>query len=128
MPRVFSIILIGIIISSCALLNPIGLNSDREKGSEAASRIKLAALTTDLVNSFVITGGRSASISIFSLIADDLAKIEPAKYYVKSDVNQCVKEIQGMTGFLLGATLTNLISCQNLKKDGILLGDPLPSI
>ncbi len=118
----------GIAFTGCAILNPIGLNSDREKGNEAASRIKLAAITTDLVNSFFITAGRSASISIFSLIADDIAKIEPAKYYVKSDVDNCVKEIQGFTGLLFGATITNIISCQNLKTDGLLLGDPLPSI
>ncbi|TGL57162.1 TIGR04452 family lipoprotein [Leptospira ognonensis] len=122
------IILIGISLSGCAILNPVGLNADREKGSEAATRIRSAAITTDLANSLVLTGGRSASVSILSLIADDLANIDPSKYYVKSDVDGCVKDIRGLTGFLLGATLTNLISCQDLKKDGILLGDPLPSI
>jgi small lipoprotein (TIGR04452 family) len=122
------VILLGISLSGCVILNPLGLNVDREKGSEAASRIREAAITTDIANSLLITGGRGVAVTIFSLIADDLANIDPSKYYVKSDVDSCVKDIRGLTGLLIGATLTNLISCDKLKTDGILLGDPLPSI
>ncbi len=125
---ILTILLLGISLSGCAILNPVGLSLDREKGSDVASRIKDAAITTDIANSLVITGGRGITVTIFSLVADDLANIDPAKYYIKSDVDNCVNDIRGLTGLLIGATLTNLISCDKLKSDGILLGDPLPSI
>ncbi|WP_411823585.1 TIGR04452 family lipoprotein [Leptospira sp. 'Mane'] len=120
------VLLIGISITNCLILNPVGLNVDREKGSEAADRIRQAAITADLTNSLILSGGRTAGISILSLIADDIAGIDPAKYYVKSDVDSCVKEIKGLTGFVLGSAIANILSCQNLKKDGYLTGEPLP--
>ncbi|BDA77760.1 hypothetical protein LPTSP3_g06900 [Leptospira kobayashii] len=122
------ILFVVISMSNCVLLNPVGLNIDREKGSEAASRIREAAITIDLVNTLAATGGRAAGISILSLIADDIAGIDAAKYYVRSDVDSCVKDIKGLTGFVVGSTIANLISCRNLKTDGYLTGDPLPKL
>lgn len=112
-------------LTNCLILNPAGATIDREKGSVVASRITDAAIQTDLINSTVLAG--RPSVSILSLLAGDLANIDSAKYYVKADVDQCVSEIQGFKGFLLGATITNIISCQDLKTDGYITGDPFPS-
>ena len=118
----------GFVATNCLILNPLGLHSDREKGSEASGRIIDAAITTDIVNSVILSGGRGAGISILSLIADDIAGIEDDKYYVSSTVDECIDGIRGFTGFLLGSAIANVLSCGDLKTDGILLGDPLPSI
>ena len=112
-------------LTNCLVLNPLGANLDREKGSVAAGRITDAAIQTDLINSTVLAG--RASISILSLLAADIAKIESEKYYVKSDVDQCVEDITGFKGFVLGSLITNIISCQDLKTDGYVTGDPFPS-
>ncbi|MCG9875092.1 MAG: TIGR04452 family lipoprotein [Leptospiraceae bacterium] len=123
---VLGILLFTIILNNCIILNPIGLNSGREKGSEAADRIVNAAILTDLINSTLFT--RRTSFSILSLIADDVANIESDKYYIKSTVDECVDEITGFTGFLFGSFLANIISCNNLKTDGVLLGEPFPKL
>lgn len=112
-------------LTNCLVLNPVGATLDREKGSEAASRITDAAIQTDLVRSVIISG--SLSISILSLVAADVAKIESDKYYIKSDVDQCINDIQGFKGVALGSLVANIISCQDLKTDGYLTGDPFPS-
>ncbi|TGM77837.1 TIGR04452 family lipoprotein [Leptospira bouyouniensis] len=112
-------------LTNCLVLNPLGANLDREKGSVAAGRITDAAIQTDLINSTVLSG--RATISILSLLAADIAKIESEKYYVKSDVDQCVEDITGFKGFVLGSLITNIISCQDLKTDGYVTGDPFPS-
>lgn len=112
-------------LTNCLVLNPLGANLDREKGSVAAGRITDAAIQTDLINSTILAG--RASISILSLLAADIAKIESEKYYVKSDVDQCVEDITGFKGFVLGSLITNIISCQDLKTDGYVTGDPFPS-
>ncbi|PJZ44155.1 TIGR04452 family lipoprotein [Leptospira brenneri] len=112
-------------LTNCLVLNPVGATLDREKGSEAASRITDAAIKTDLVNSVVLVG--RPIVSLYSLVAADIAKIESDKYYIKSDVDQCVTDIQGFKGFLLGSLVTNIISCQDLKTDGYITGDPFPT-
>jgi len=123
---ILGILLFTIIFNNCIILNPIGLNSGREKGSEAADRIVNAAILTDLINSTVFT--RRANVSILSLIADDIANIDPDKYYIKSTVDECVSEISGASGFLIGSFLTNIFYCNDLKTDGVLLGEPFPKL
>lgn len=113
--------------ANCTILNPIGLTYERERGSEVAGRITDAAIQADLVNSLVSTGGRFAGVSIFSIVAADIAKIESDKYYIKDDVDQCINDIRGFKGFVLGSLVTNIISCNELKTDGYILGDPFPS-
>lgn len=108
------------------ILNPVGLTYERERGSEVASRITDAAIQTDLINSLVLIN--SPRISVFSVVAADIARIETDKFYIKDDVDQCVSDIQGFKGFVLGSLITNIISCNDLKTDGYLLGDPFPSI
>ncbi|MBM9590680.1 TIGR04452 family lipoprotein [Leptospira sp. 201903075] len=112
-------------LTNCLILNPAGATIDREKGSVVASRITDAAIQTDLINSTVLAG--RPSISLISLLAGDIASIDPAKYYVKADVDQCIADIQGFKGFLLGSLVANIISCQDLKTDGFITGDPFPS-
>ncbi|GBF44209.1 hypothetical protein LPTSP2_35120 [Leptospira ellinghausenii] len=117
---------IALSLTNCLVLNPLGATIDREKGSVAAGRITDAAIQTDLVNSTLLAG--RASISILSLLAGDIANIESDKYYVKADVDKCVDEITGFKGFVLGSLITNIISCQDLKSDGYVTGDPFPSL
>ncbi|TGK54451.1 TIGR04452 family lipoprotein [Leptospira kanakyensis] len=117
---------LAISLTNCVILNPLGATIDREKGSEAASRITDAAIQADLVRAIVLVG--RPDITLLSLVAADIAKIESDKYYVKSDVDQCVSDIQGFKGVVLGPTVANIISCQDLKTDGYISGDPLPSI
>jgi small lipoprotein (TIGR04452 family) len=123
---VLGILLFSIVLSNCIILNPIGLNSGREKGSEAADRIVNAAILSDLINSSLLVG--RAQISILSLIADDVASVDPSKYYIKSTVDECVDEITGFRGFLFGSFIANILSCGNLETDGVILGDPLPRL
>ncbi|TGL62483.1 TIGR04452 family lipoprotein [Leptospira jelokensis] len=118
-------LLLAISLTNCLVLNPAGASLDREKGSEAASRITDAAIQTDLINSVVLTG--RGNISIFSLVAPEIAKIESDKYYIKSDVDACVNEIKGFKGYLLGSLITNIISCQDISSDGYITGEPFPS-
>ncbi|XDD44589.1 TIGR04452 family lipoprotein [Leptospira sp. WS60.C2] len=113
-------------LTNCLILNPLGATIDREKGSEAAGRITDAAIQTDLINSTLLSG--RASISILSLIAGDIAKIESEKYYIKADVDKCVEDIRGFKGFLVGSLITNIISCQDINSDGYLIGEPFPSL
>ena len=63
-----------------------------------------------------------------------MADIDEAKYYKKTEVDKCVEDI-GSLGTVLkyslgapGFVLTPILSCEGLKTDGILLGDPFPSI
>ncbi|MBM9547470.1 TIGR04452 family lipoprotein [Leptospira sp. 201903074] len=112
-------------LTNCLILNPAGATIDREKGSVAASRITDAAIQTDLVRSIILIG--RADISILSLVAPDIANIQSEKYYVKADIDQCITDIQGFKGVVLGPTIANIISCQDLKTDGYITGDPFPS-
>lgn len=126
MIKKFLFITLAICASNCMILNPVGLTYERERGSEVASRITDAAIQTDLINSLVLIN--SPRISVFSVVAADIARIETDKFYIKDDVDQCVSDIQGFKGFVLGSLITNIISCNDLKTDGYLLGDPFPSI
>ncbi|MBL0953966.1 MULTISPECIES: TIGR04452 family lipoprotein [Leptospira] len=116
---------IALSFTNCLVLNPLGATIDREKGSVAAGRITDAAIQTDLVNSTLLAG--RPAISLITLLASDIAKIESDKYYVKADVDQCIDDITGFKGFVLGSLITNIISCQDLKTDGYITGDPFPS-
>ncbi|HMV42481.1 MAG TPA: TIGR04452 family lipoprotein [Leptospiraceae bacterium] len=114
------------IFSQCVILNPIGLNSDRIKGTEAASKIRSAAITQDLLLSVAFLG--RPIISILSILADDIAGIDGSKYYLESEVNSCISKIRGFEGFLLGAGLTVAASCKLKPADGYITGKPLPKL
>ncbi|XDD48485.1 TIGR04452 family lipoprotein [Leptospira sp. WS39.C2] len=116
---------IALSLTNCLVLNPLGANLDREKGSVAAGRITDAAIQTDLINSTLLAG--RASVSILSLLAGDIANIESDKYYIKSDVDKCVDEITGFKGFVFGSLISNIISCQDIQSDGYITGEPFPS-
>ncbi|TGL59496.1 TIGR04452 family lipoprotein [Leptospira sarikeiensis] len=112
------IFLVSLIVTNCAILDPIGLTYDRTKGSEASSRIQDAAITTDIINSSLFYG--YTFISLGSLLGPTISGIESDKYYKKSEVDACVNDIKGMKGFLIGATFTILSSCK-LEADGLIL-------
>ncbi|ABZ95875.1 TIGR04452 family lipoprotein [Leptospira biflexa] len=113
-------------LTNCLVLNPLGANLDREKGSVAAGRITDAAIQADIVNGILLSG--RGNLTLVTFLAADIAKIESEKYYVKSDIDQCVESINGIKGYALGALIPNLISCRDLKADGYLVGEPFPSI
>ncbi|MCW7473184.1 TIGR04452 family lipoprotein [Leptospira levettii] len=116
---------IALSLTNCLVLNPLGASLDREKGSVAAGRITDAALQADIVNRAI---GLGSGISIVTFLASDIAKIESDKYYIKSDVDACVNDINGLKGYALGSLIPNIISCQNINSDGYLIGEPFPSI
>jgi small lipoprotein (TIGR04452 family) len=104
------------------------LSVGREKGSDVADRIVNAAVISDLLCFALLTRGQLTGVSLLSLIADDLAGIEADKYYIKSDIDKCVENMENYFLWFVASPLVPIISCQNLKKDGIIWGDPLPSI
>ncbi|TGK14165.1 TIGR04452 family lipoprotein [Leptospira fluminis] len=107
-----------VLLVNCAVLDPIGFTYDRVKGDVASNEIQNAAITTDLVNSAILSG--KATVSILSVIAGDVAGIDPTKYYKKSVVDQCVSDIKGFKGYLIGSTLTIVTSCQKIEADGLI--------
>ncbi|EPG75253.1 hypothetical protein LEP1GSC058_2137 [Leptospira fainei serovar Hurstbridge str. BUT 6] len=113
-----SAIFLLIAFANCAVLDPVGLTYDRIKGDKAASKITDAAITTDLVNSAILNG--RASVSILTILASDIAGIDPTKYYKESVVNQCVTDIKGVKGYLIGSTLTVISSCKGITADGLI--------
>lgn len=121
-------------VAHCIILNPLGLNVGRQKGNEVKDRIITASIVNDLTTTFIASRGSIVGISIFSLIADSLADIDDAKYYKKSEVDKCIEDIDSLGTVLkyglgtAGFVLTPILSCEDLKTDGILLGDPFPSI
>ncbi len=96
------------------MLDPIGLSYDRIKGDKVASELTDAALTTDLINSTLLVG--SPVIALTSVFASVVAGVDINKYYKKSDVDACVKDIRGLKGFLFGSTIP-LATCK-LSPDG----------
>ncbi|EQA43710.1 hypothetical protein LEP1GSC050_1548 [Leptospira broomii serovar Hurstbridge str. 5399] len=113
-----SAIVLAFAFANCAVLDPTGFTYDRIKGDKAASKITDAAITTDLVNSTILNG--KASVSILSILASDIAGIDPTKYYKESVVNQCVTDIKGVKGYLIGSTLTVISSCKGITADGLI--------
>ncbi len=108
-------------------LNTSGLNMDRRKGSEAASQIKSAAITQDLLISIALPG--RPTVSILSLLADKLASIDPGATYCKPEVNKCISAIKGASGFILGSSLTIMLDAAcDLKADKTILDSPLPEL
>jgi small lipoprotein (TIGR04452 family) len=130
MKKILTLVIAVVVFSNCLLLNPLGLNVGREKGSEVADRMVTAAITADLTSSALVSSlirTNVVFISIFSLIADDIAGIEEDKYYIKSDVDACVSDIEKQ-GIILNTAIPVLLSCKDMKTDGYLLGSPLPKI
>jgi small lipoprotein (TIGR04452 family) len=120
----FKIIAIALVLltfsTSCLLTNPAGLSSNRESGADASSRIVNAAITADAIY-FTMRFG-TPYFSILAFLADDIAGINDSAYYKKTDVDD------GVTGFLFGSLLANVLKCNLQPADGILIGDPLPKI
>lgn len=124
MLKKFLFLALAISLTNCLVLNPAGASLDREKGSVAAGRITDAAIVADIVNRAI---GLGSGLSIVTLLASDIAKIESDKYYIKSDVDACVNDINGLKGYALGSLIPNILSCQNISSDGFITGEPFPS-
>ncbi|MDV6235512.1 TIGR04452 family lipoprotein [Leptospira ellisii] len=113
-------------VSNCLLFDTLGIAPGRIKGSEAANQIKDAAIVADIVN-YSISLGRTPLI--LSLLADQVAAIKTDGYYVKSEVDDCVAEIKGVTGYVLGSALTIVLQSKcTLKEDKTFLDSPFPEI
>ena len=110
------------------LLDPIGLTyPGRIKGSKAANKIIDAALLADVVN-WNISSAFSNGI-ILTILADRIAGINSSGYYVESEVNDCVDIIKGVTGFIIGSTLTILLRSKcDLQEDKSILDSPFPEL
>jgi small lipoprotein (TIGR04452 family) len=65
MKKLIMLGLVTIWISNCLVINPLGLNVGRERGSEASDRITTAAIRTDLLYSTILTEGKVTGFSIF---------------------------------------------------------------
>ncbi|MEI1278178.1 TIGR04452 family lipoprotein [Leptospira venezuelensis] len=112
------LLIIFLMLSNCIALDTLGLSYDRIKGDEVASKLADAAITTDLVNSTILIG--QPTISITAIFSSVIAGIDVKKYYKKSEVDDCINDIRGFKGFLLGSTITVATSCK-LSPDGPLL-------
>ena len=115
MKRIIAILVMFLFASNCILLNTINLNPGHEKGNLARDRIIDAAIAADLLSYTLLT--RSPGLSVFSLIADDLAGIEPSAYYKSSDVDDCIAQIYGLPGIAICGGFAALIC--DLKKDNL---------
>ncbi|TGL77090.1 TIGR04452 family lipoprotein [Leptospira yasudae] len=114
-------------VYNCLLFDTLGVTPGRIKGSEAANNIRDAAIVTDLINSTILTG--RASVSILSLLADQLSGIKSDGTYVKSEVDDCVAEIKGLSGYLIGSVLTIVLQSKcSLEADKVFLDSPFPEI
>ncbi|TGK33322.1 TIGR04452 family lipoprotein [Leptospira gomenensis] len=114
-------------VSNCLLFDTLGIAPGRIKGSEAGNQIKDAAIVTDVVNTTVFSG--RPSTLILSLIADQVAAIKTDGYYVQSEVDDCVAEIKGLTGYVLGSFLTIVLQSKcTLEEDKTFLDSPFPEI
>jgi len=112
------ILLISLVVSNCIALDTLGLSYDRIKGDEVAAKLADAAIMTDLVNSTILIG--QPQISITAIFSSVIAGIDVKKYYKKSEVDDCINDIRGFKGFLLGSTITVATSCK-LSPDGPIL-------
>ncbi|TGK29841.1 TIGR04452 family lipoprotein [Leptospira yasudae] len=114
-------------VYNCLLFDTLGVTPGRIKGSEAANNIRDAAIVTDLINSTILNG--RASVSILSLLADQLSGIKSDGTYVKSEVDDCVAEIKGLSGYLIGSALTIVLQSKcSLEADKVFLDSPFPEI
>ncbi|PJZ58715.1 TIGR04452 family lipoprotein [Leptospira barantonii] len=114
-------------VYNCLIFDTLGVAPGRIKGSEAANNVRDAAIVTDLINSTILSG--RSSVSILSLLADQLAGIKSDGSYVKSEVDDCVAEIKGLSGYLIGSALTIVLQSKcSLKADKVFLDSPFPEI
>lgn len=115
MKKIFLIL----IFSHCVIMNPIGFGFSREKGDKAASRIRKAAVLHDIIyNGFP---------SIYSLLANDLKKIDPNRYYFKPEVDKCVNAIIRNPLFVGGIAYLIEYSCK-LEPDNNIFDSPFPEL
>ncbi|TGM07272.1 TIGR04452 family lipoprotein [Leptospira barantonii] len=114
-------------VYNCLIFDTLGVAPGRIKGSEAANNVRDAAIVTDLINSTILSG--RSSVSILSLLADQLAGIKSDGTYVKSEVDDCVAEIKGLSGYVIGSALTIVLQSKcSLKADKVFLDSPFPEI
>lgn len=128
-------------LSSCLILNPLGIHVGRTSGSDAKDKIFMAALTGELIITAAL-GGRGLNIRglFYSTIADELAGLDGNKYYLTNSVDRCVDSIQEASILVIIAGRQNLqdtleykrvftpaLVC-NLEEDGVILGKPFPKI
>ncbi|TGK06762.1 TIGR04452 family lipoprotein [Leptospira semungkisensis] len=117
--------LTALALGNCAVLDPIGISSNRVKGSAARKQIKDAVTQTD--TSILSFSGAPSSVAaqvalLDSTIAASLAKVDDGKYYKKDDVDGCVKEINTVGFLFLGALNTVVLDSKcDLKADGIVI-------
>ncbi len=111
----------AVCVMNCAVLDPAGI-SDSYKGSEARQKIKDAAFTSDLLYySSVNPPDVALQITQLDGILTNLyLKIDDSKYYDKSTVDKCVKDVQTIGLLILDASTTVLTSknCNDLKANG----------
>lgn len=130
MKTLFNRILILLFLSqvyNCILFDTLGIAPGRIKGSEASGEIRDAAIVTDLINSTILSG--RATVSILSILSDQLAGIKSDGVYIKSEVDDCIAEIKGLSGYLIGAPLTIVLQSKcSLKEDKVILDSPFPEL
>ncbi|GBF40176.1 TIGR04452 family lipoprotein [Leptospira johnsonii] len=106
--------------ANCAVADSLGL-SDSVKGSEARSQIKAAAMTSDILYYGSADPANAAMITALDLFMTDLfLKIDDSKYYKKTDVDKCVKDVQ-VIGLLVldpSQTVATSENCTGLKANG----------
>lgn len=105
---------------NCVAVDSLGL-SDAVKGSEARSQIKAAALTSDILFYGSADPANAAMITALDLFLTDIyLKIDDSKYYKKSDVDKCVKDVQTIGLLVMDPSQTVLTSknCSDLQANG----------
>ncbi|TGK35631.1 TIGR04452 family lipoprotein [Leptospira andrefontaineae] len=106
--------------ANCVAVDSLGL-SDAVKGSEARSQIKAAALTSDILFYGSADPANAAMITALDLFLTDIyLKIDDSKYYKKSDVDKCVKDVQTIGLLVMDPSQTVLTSknCSDLQANG----------
>ncbi|XDD49868.1 TIGR04452 family lipoprotein [Leptospira sp. WS92.C1] len=112
-------------VYNCVLFDTIGLSPGRIDGAEAATEIRDAAIVADIVNNAI--SPIASNGFVLSILSDRIAAINLDGYYVKSEVDACVNEIKGTTGYAIGSTLTILLQTQcTLTEDKAILDSPFP--
>ncbi|EPG76447.1 hypothetical protein LEP1GSC058_1353 [Leptospira fainei serovar Hurstbridge str. BUT 6] len=121
----FIILSLAFALSNCIVLDMTGL-SGSYKGSEAKKKIHDAAFTSDFLyyGSTPSTSKYAGQIAMIdAFLAEIFSNIEDGKYYKKTDVDKCIKDVQTIGLLVLDASTTVLTSsdCSKLKADATIL-------
>ncbi|WP_279305857.1 TIGR04452 family lipoprotein [Leptospira perolatii] len=108
---------LGASVANCAAFDAAGVSGSM-KGTEAAQKINDAALQTDILYFAATTGQPNFFIS--SLYTAEAAKVEPDKYYKKTDVDKCISNIKTIGLMVLTPNATALFTC-SLKPNGAII-------